>query len=125
MIVTILILAVAALLWYFLPVLLMAFIGALIAVMLHGLAHLVHRHLRVPRGLALPVVMILLAVTFGLLFWLSGSRISEQMSQFNTMIPTSQERLFQLLRRSTWGQFILEHIKGKNMDIAEEMKIFA
>ena len=92
-IVVILILAVVAVLWIILPVLLMAFIGALMAIMVQGLANLVHRYLRVPRRGALPVVLVLLFLLGGLLVWLTGSRVSEQFSQFTGMIPTSKARL--------------------------------
>ena len=50
------ILAVVAVLWIILPVLLMAFIGALFAIMLRGLANLVQRYLRVPTEPLFPVV---------------------------------------------------------------------
>ena len=123
-IVVILILAVVAVLWIILPVLLMAFIGALIAIMVQGLANLVHRYLRVPRRGALPVVLVLLFLLGGLLVWLTGSRVSEQFSQFTDMIPTSKARLDELLRRYTWGRFILDIMKATKFDMTEGMKIF-
>ena len=102
----------------------MAFIGALFAIMMQGLANLVHRYLRVPRRGALPVVLVLLFLLGGLLVWLTGSRVSEQFSQFTGMIPTSKARLDELLRRFTWGRFILDIMKATKFDMTQGMKIF-
>ena len=123
-IVVILILSVVAVLWIILPVLLMAFIGALIAIMVQGLANLVNRYLRVQRGFALPVVLILLFLLGGCLVWLTGSRISEQFAQFTSMIPTSKIRLDELLRRYPWGRFILDSMKATKWDMTEGLQIF-
>ncbi len=41
----------------------------------------------------MPVVLVLLFLLGGLLVWLTGSRVSEQFSQFTGMIPTSKARL--------------------------------
>jgi predicted PurR-regulated permease PerM len=124
-IVVILIVAVAAVIWKLMPVLLMAFIGALIAIMLRGLAGLVSRFLPISTDRSLLIVLLILAGGGGLFFWLAGSLISDQLAQFTELIPTSKARLQQMLRGSSWGQQILKSISNSKLDLDQGIQIFS
>jgi len=112
-------------LWKIATVLLMAFIGILVAIMLRGLANLTSRYLPISTNWALLVVFLILIALFGLFIWLVGSRIADQLAQFTQMIPTSKSRLEEMLRSHTWGRYILSSFSGLEMGVDQQFKILA
>jgi predicted PurR-regulated permease PerM len=122
--VAVLILAVVLFAWKIANVLLMTFIGILIAIMLRGLAGLVSRHLPISTQWALLVVILILLAIFTLFIWFAGSRINDQLSEFTRMIPTSTNRLEELLRRYSWGQYILSSISDMKLSASQGIKLF-
>jgi len=123
--VVVMIFVVVLFLWNIATVLLMAFIGILVAIMLRGLANLTSRFLPISTNWALLVVFLILIALFGLFIWLVGSRIADQLAQFTEMIPTSKSRLEEMLRSHTWGRYILSSFSGLEMGVDQQFKILA
>jgi predicted PurR-regulated permease PerM len=123
-IVAILILAVTLLIWQLMPVLLMAFIGILIAIMLRGFAGLLSRFLPISRNWSLLIVLLLIVGVGGLFIWLAGSLIGNQLAQFTELIPTSKARLQQMLRGWSFGEYVFKNISNSKLDLDKGIQIF-
>lgn len=123
--VVVVILAVTVLIWQLMPVLLMAFVGILVAIMLRGFAGLVSRFLPISKDWSLLIVLALIIGVGGLFIWLAGSLIGNQLAQFTELIPTSQARLQEMLRGSSIGEFLLKNIKSSKFDLDQGIQIFS
>lgn len=117
--------ALALLLWRVVDALLLAFIGALFAVMFRGLAGLVSHHTPIPMRWALILVGTVFLVLVFLFFWFAGPRINEQFADFLETLPESLVQIEQVLSQYTWGQFILDHLGGAELDMGQGFGLFA
>jgi predicted PurR-regulated permease PerM len=97
-----------ALAWRLASVLLLAFAGTLLALVLRRLTEPLHRRLKLsPRGaLALVVVGLLALVVGGL--WLAGSGIAEQVEALRVTLPRAVEALRRWLEGTALGRSLLE-----------------
>jgi len=90
-------------LWAAAHAILLLFGAVLFAVILRGLADL----LPLPDRWAVTVVILLLAMLFGLAGWLMGATISEQFSQLTETLPDSLQKLERQLRSTGWGREVM------------------
>lgn len=96
--------------WNAIDVLLLAFAGVLLAVLLDGLARFVARHTPLRRTWALGLVLLcLLGGTVGF-WWLVGPSIAEQFEGLREKVPQSVERLREALAGTAWGRDVLERV---------------
>jgi predicted PurR-regulated permease PerM len=109
-------------LWYGVWVLLLLFAGILLAVLLRALAEGVHRATGLPMGGALAVVVVLLVVGFGALFYFSGTAIAEQVTQLTQALPQSVQKVRQYLDRTPIGRHIVAYVRSTN---AQDMALLA
>jgi len=106
--ITLLSLALAMLLWYGVRVLLVAFAGVLLAVLLRSIAMGVSRVTGLSPGWSLGITVVLLVAIFvGLGFMLAPS-VVEQSSQLAQRLPAALDRIKQYLAAKPWGEQILK-----------------
>jgi len=86
-VIAIAIVAFAALLWRLRDMLLLIFGAVLVAVIFRALAGPLHRRLRLPEGLALGLVVLLLAAGIGLASWLFGQEVRAQAQDLAETLP--------------------------------------
>jgi predicted PurR-regulated permease PerM len=94
--------------WGLREVLLLAFAGVLLGVLLRSASAIVSRHS--PLG-PIPALALVLVLILGLLvavFWFSGPQIAEQAEELRERLPQAVERLERTLRRSEIGQQVVE-----------------
>src|SRR5579872_7109096 len=106
-IVTVLILAVAYLLWRGTHVLLQAFAGVLFAVFLHALAEWLSKRSGMRYGRALGVVVLTLLLVVGVGGWLLSNHVLSQASQLADKLPQSLQQLRDSLDQSPLGRKLL------------------
>ena len=109
LIVTFLVLLVAAI-WSATRVFLLAFVGILLAILLHTLAGWVRRVLPVSPRWSLAIVVLLLAVLLGLAGWLVGGRLVRELNQLSREIPQSWDQLKQELSQLEGGAWIANRL---------------
>ncbi|MGV8959714.1 MAG: AI-2E family transporter [Stenotrophomonas sp.] len=85
--VTLALVGLAVLLWQLSDLVLVIFGAVVVAVLLHSLGALVTRYTRLSPGLALGVVLVLLATGFGLLMWLFGAQLAGEMESLKKTLP--------------------------------------
>ena len=94
--------------WQFVTVLLLAFAGLLLAVLLRHLAQMLVRHLPLPVGACLAAVFIafvLVAATFGVLV---GPRVESELMQVVDGLPGAIADLRSYVADSSWGRYFLQ-----------------
>ncbi len=96
--------------WYARDVLLLAFAGALLGVFFRRLARWLHQTLRIPPGLALALVVVLLLGGLGLLFWLRGPAIASEFDELRDGVPRAADAVKGRLQQSEWGQRMLDEL---------------
>jgi predicted PurR-regulated permease PerM len=106
--ITLLLLALAYLLWRGLNVLLQAFAGVLFAVFLCGLAEWLRDRTRLSYGRALVVVLVVLFVVTGVTGWLLANHLAWQAQELSARLPGSLERVREFLDERPWGRALLE-----------------
>ena len=84
-------LALAGLLWTLRDILLLAFAGVLVAVVLHAIANRLQRHLHVGPRMALLVATLFLFGAAAGLFYLMGAELVEQLDQLGAQLPRAWE----------------------------------
>ena len=107
--ITLLLLGLAALLWYAPHVFLLTFAAVLLAVFLQGLAALLGRYTPFPYKLCLAIVVLALtgiAVGFAALI---GPNLATQFSRLIEIIPSSLASIQARLSQYTWGQELLQY----------------
>jgi predicted PurR-regulated permease PerM len=113
-----LIVAVALLLWYALPYLLILFAGLLVASFLDALSAFVGRWTRLRRGWALTVVvLLLLAVCVGVGFWM-GPRIASQAAELSRQLPLAWGKFRDWLAAQSWFEWIARRLPSPSSAIA-------
>lgn len=85
--------ALAVLLWMLRDILLLAFAGVLVAVVLHAIGNRLQRHLGVGQGIALLIATLLLfGITAGF-FYLMGAELVTQLRQLGAQLPDAWEKV--------------------------------
>ncbi len=90
--------------------LLLIFAGVLLGVFLRGLTMLAVRWLRLPRALALALVVLLLLGIGVAFFWLAGPQVFEQGQVLVEQLPQSISVLQNSLQKAAWGRAILSSL---------------
>lgn len=96
-------------------ILLAAFGGVLIAVLLRALTDLLTRYTPLPDGWALTTVIVLILAPIGVGGWLLMPQITEQVGQFSEQVPGIIEDVEEFLQQYGWGQWILEQVQNGEM----------
>ena len=122
--VVILLLALAAVFWLGIHVLLQAFAGVLFAVFLTALSEWLSEKTRLSYRLSLVVVFVGLLLALGGLGWLLASRLSVQITELMRKLPESLGQLRDYLSQSGWGRKLLQHMP-KNPGKLVEMSNFS
>jgi predicted PurR-regulated permease PerM len=118
-IVTVLILALAYLLWRGTHVLLQAFAGALFAVFLHALSAWLARKTGLRFGWSLAVVVAALLLLAGGVGWLLSNRLMSQASELADKVPQSLQQLRNALNQSPLGQKLLGQVSPGNISLQD------
>lgn len=106
---TLLVLALAALaflLWRIASVLLLVFLGILLAILLDRLADALSAHTPLSRPVALLTVGVLLLALIGLGGWLVQTRVAQQLSQ----LPQQIQQAVSQVRQYEWGQWLINRV---------------
>jgi predicted PurR-regulated permease PerM len=93
--------------WYLRDLLLLVFASSLLALVLSSMADLVHRLTRLPRTLALALIIIILLVITGMSIWLLAPNLAEQVGRLTENLSESLFRLRTRLQRQEWAQNLL------------------
>jgi predicted PurR-regulated permease PerM len=110
--ITLLLLGLAAACWYGVYVLLEAFAGVLFAVFLTALSDWLAKHSRLSYGWSLLVVVIALLVLVVGVGWLLGNRLAVQAESMAHRLPQAFEQVRAYLQHRAWGRVVLEHLPG-------------
>jgi predicted PurR-regulated permease PerM len=92
--------------------LLVIFGGVLFAILLAALTDVIRRHTRIPRGVALAVVIIGLFALLTAAGWFAGPRVAQQFARLGERIPQAVDEIEQDLSQSSWGQSLLEGLSS-------------
>jgi predicted PurR-regulated permease PerM len=107
----------ALLVWHFAEVLLLVFAGTLFAVCVSAPSNLLAQHARMPRALALMIVIVALLLLAGFGAWGAGARVVEQVNALTAKYPQSMDQLEGNLRKSEWGQWAVTEMEGVRQQI--------
>lgn len=103
------------LVWFQLNLLLLAFAGVLVAVLLEAITNWIARHSRLNGILAyLATVLLIAALVAGIAFLLVP-RMGQQIAELTHTLPNSIHRLEEPLQKSPWGEKLLERLHSAFM----------
>ncbi|MFO7567001.1 MAG: AI-2E family transporter [Enhygromyxa sp.] len=94
-------------------VVLAAFAGLLIAVLLHALMALVQRLVAMPDGWALTVVTVVLLTVVGLAGWLLTPQIVEQTANLGEQLAAAGDKIEGFLDARRWGRWLLSRARAE------------
>lgn len=100
------------LVWFQLNLLLLAFAGVLVAVLLHAITSWIDRHTRLSGVVAYLATLLLIAVVLAGLGYLLVPRMGQQITELMRSLPSSIQRLEQPLQRTSWGRELLQRIQS-------------
>lgn len=92
-------------------VLLLAFAGLLVAVLLHGGGGLIASALRLPTGWGIAIFLLLLLVALSALFTFAAAGLAAQVSELVEQIPRGFQNLRERLDDYAWGARLLDWIR--------------
>ncbi len=118
-IVTLLLVALAYLLWRGTHVLLQAFAGVLFAVFLHALADWFHKRTGLRYGWSLTTVVLAILLLAGGVGWLLSARLVSQAAQLADKVPQSVQQVRDTLGQSPLGQRLLGQVSPEKISFAE------
>ncbi|MCL7715884.1 AI-2E family transporter [Stenotrophomonas mori] len=104
-------LALAALVWTLSDLVLVMFGAVVVAVLLNALVGLLVRFARLPQGVALGVVLLLLLVGFALLMWLFGAQVAGEMESLKQTLPQAWSHFTDWLDASPIGPMVQQGIE--------------
>lgn len=101
--------------WLAINVLLVIFAGILLAIFLRGLADVVRYlsekfGLRLPIGLALPIVILGILVIFSAMGWFFNNQIDSQIAELSRDLPRAFHNFEDKVRQFYWGRLIFSEI---------------
>jgi predicted PurR-regulated permease PerM len=97
-------------LWLTLKVDLVIFAGVLLAVSLHRAAGDLSRLTRLPAGISLALVVLLLLAFFAAIGWFFSQAIAGQINQLSRQLPAAAEKLIDIVRGSGIGKTLTHHV---------------
>ena len=109
------VLVVALFLWKIANVLLLAFAGVLLAVVLHGVASRVTKHTPLSTRWGLPVAGLLILGVLALVGWLIGPNVAAQMQQLSQQVP----QMIDQIRQYAWGDYLLQQVPQSDARLIE------
>lgn len=119
LLITLMMLAIAIILWRGAQVLAEAFAGVLFAVFLNALSSWVHQHTRLSYRWSLAVVVLGLCLMGGGLGYFLWNRLSVQIGEMIHTLPQSLDRIRAYLMQYTWGQYLVENAPSAATGLAE------
>lgn len=99
----------AYLFWIGRTVILLAFAGVLLAVLLSSLCARIEKWTGLRRRWSLPLITIAIASIFGLAVWRRGPAIGEQIDQLQQKLPVAIKALTAQLNSLEWGRWLVDH----------------
>ena len=105
-------------LWRLSDVLLLAFGSILLALVLRGLAGIISDRTKIPEGLAVAAVVIVLTSAFAGFAWLFGSQIATQFELLAADLPQGISQIVSDLRSTQWGAWIFLRAQEVNLTSA-------
>lgn len=97
--------------WLMGEVLTVVFAACLFAIVLHGLARLIRRHIcHIPYQAAISLVAGLITIILTALIWGSGPAIAEQFISLKTALATQSGDIKSHLSQTMLGQMLLDHV---------------
>lgn len=102
--------AAALLIWYIAHILLLGFVGVLLAIFLRSLSDGLHQYTGIPSKPALGVVLLVLLVLLGVGGWLLIPHVANQMNALLDAVPQTVQQAEQRLANHPLGQRILEWV---------------
>lgn len=119
--VILMVLALAIVLWQVTEVLLLVFLGVLIAIFIDAGADILSRQLSVSRSAGLGIFGILLLVLVGLGGWYFGVQIADQSDQ----IAEQFKKAVESIQQHPWGQRIVQQVPNFQEALSESSGIFS
>lgn len=115
--------ALALTLWYAIYVILLAFAGILIAVLLLAMADGVHFVTRLPQRWSLALMFVLVIGIISLSAWLLTPRVAVQIEELRVTFPAAMEELGRYIEQYRWARIIREEIRdlGDVSDFQESL----
>ena len=89
-------------------IVLLLFAAILIAVLLRALSEPLAKRVGIPQRWAVVIVVMLLVLSFSAIGWLIAPSIGEQVSELQSALPTSMQRLQQELQRFVWLERLVD-----------------
>jgi predicted PurR-regulated permease PerM len=108
--IVLLMLSLAALVFFAIDVLLLLFGAVLLAIFLHGLANISRRHLRLSEGYSVLLVSFVLTVVLVVSIWMLAPSVADQVKNLRTEVPQAAQNVTEYLSRYSWGKLILEQM---------------
>jgi predicted PurR-regulated permease PerM len=121
--VSVLILAVAFLVWRGLHVFLEAFAGVLLAVFLSALSDWLSRRTGIPYGRSLALVIAALIGAISVTGWMLANRLATQLAELQNKLPQALEQLRDYLGQYAWGRFVLEQLPNAAGQLSQAGKM--
>ena len=109
--------------WYAWRLLLLAFAGLLLAIILHAFADGFQRLTQLGPKTSFALTVVCLAALIGLAVWLIAPRAISEGSQVVNVIPKSLAEAQKYLNQTTWGTFIVHVVKRAMSATAEGPRI--
>jgi predicted PurR-regulated permease PerM len=107
--------AFALALWRLSDVLLLAFGSILLALVLRGLAGIVSDRTKIPEGVAVAAVVIVMTSGFAAFAWLFGSQIATQFELMAEDLPQGFSQIVRDLQSTQWGAWIFLRAQEINL----------
>lgn len=101
--------------WFASDVVLLAFAGILLAIILRTVSDFLARVLRLPPGVALAVTCLLLVAAIALCGWFVAPRLSGELDQLRTQIPDAWHQLLARLQRNDWAGAITDRMQSEGL----------
>ncbi|HWH71212.1 MAG TPA: AI-2E family transporter, partial [Candidatus Sulfotelmatobacter sp.] len=111
-------LVIALLVWQTIHMLLVIFVGVLLALFLRGLSDWLQGHTHLPAGWSLAVVVVGLLGSLGLTGYLLAPEISLQVDNLEEQLPRAIQHLEEQLRGTAWGERLLQSFQGGGKSLA-------
>jgi predicted PurR-regulated permease PerM len=112
--IVLLVLLIAALIYFAIDVLLLLFGAIMLAIFLHGLANISRRYLRLSEGYSVLLVSALLIAALSFSVWLLAPSVADQVKNLRAELPEAAQNVTEYLRNYSWGRLILENMPSGN-----------
>ncbi|MBD3257778.1 AI-2E family transporter [candidate division GN15 bacterium] len=99
--------AVLFLIWHLSQMLLVIFAGVMFAILLDGVSDWLGNHLKLPKSVAMPLVLLVMLVLLAGSVWMVGPQVSDQFAKLTERIPEALRSVQSGIEESEWGQVLL------------------